>query len=398
MKLRMKWASAISAADHLETAITEAAAAVRARLSTDPAHLVLAFASAHHRALYPELPRLVRARLPEALLLGCSSGGVIGAGRELEDQPALSLTAASLPGVVLTPLHLGPADLPQDQDPESWQELVGLPQDPPPHFLLLPDPFTCDPDALLGGLDAAYPGGRQLGGLCSGARGPGQSALWLGDHCHRAGVVGVALQGDVRVDMIVAQGCRPIGTPLIVTRCERNTIYELSGRPAVQVLTALYHSLPAADQELLRRSLFLGIEMRDQVELGAGDFLIRNILGMEPRTGTILVGGTIRPLQAVQFHLRDAHTSADDLRAHLLRCAPDGVAGALMFSCLGRGQHLYGRPDHDSELVRERLGADLPLGGFFCNGEIGPVGGTTFLHGYTSAIGLFRPAQGGEVG
>jgi small ligand-binding sensory domain FIST len=108
------------------------------------------------------------------------------------------------------------------------------------------------------------------------------------------------------------------------------------------------------------------------------------------------VGALLEESSVVQFHLRDARTSADDLEAHLCRYRDEAkdtpAKGALLFSCLGRGVHLYGSADHDSHLFRHHLG-EIPLGGFFCNGEIGPVQNKTFLHGYTSAFGLFRQAQ-----
>jgi small ligand-binding sensory domain FIST len=200
------------------------------------------------------------------------------------------------------------------------------------------------------------------------------------------------LSGDVAVDTVVAQGCRPIGDPMFVTRSERNVIHELDGRRAAVVLQDLFARAPAEDKALFRSSLFLGVVMREDCqEYGHGDFLIRNVLGVDPRSASIVVGAAVRDSMVVQFHLRDARTSSEDLRALLSRYE-GRPAGALLFSCLGRGRGLYGTPDHDSALFAERVGP-VPLGGFFCNGEIGPVHGTTFLHGYTSAFGLFRPRR-----
>ena len=103
----------------------------------------------------------------------------------------------------------------------------------------------------------------------------------------------------------------------------------------------------------------------------------------------------------VRFHLRDAKTSAEDLHAMLTGyentlSRKQDLSGALLFSCLGRGEYLYGEPNFDSNVFQQHLG-DLPVGGFFCNGEIGPVGGETFLHGYTSSFGLFRPRTGDAI-
>ncbi|HEY9715411.1 MAG TPA: FIST C-terminal domain-containing protein, partial [Chroococcales cyanobacterium] len=185
--------------------------------------------------------------------------------------------------------------------------------------------------------------------------------------------------------------------PLRVTKCKDNFLLELDGAPAVHVLKELLDSLPEADQQLARNSLFLGVVMDEfKDDFKAGDFLIRNIIGIEPKSGALVVGEILRNERTVQFHLRDAATSADDLRLMLKRYIDQSrqstatqVEGALLFSCLGRGQFLYGSPNHDSDCFRQYLG-EVPLGGFFCNGEIGPVGGTTFLHGYTSSFGIFR--------
>ena len=160
------------------------------------------------------------------------------------------------------------------------------------------------------------------------------------------------------------------------------------------MLQELHGGLPRRDQELFRHSLFVGVVMREKSDVyRQGDFLIRNIVGLDAERGALAVGALLGEGTIVQFHLRDAKTSAEDLEEILAHLAPDKRAearGSLLFSCLGRGKHLYGRADHDTDAFRRHLG-EVPLGGFFCNGEIGPVHGSTFLHGYTSSFGLFRP-------
>jgi len=312
--------------------------------------------------------------------VGCSAGGVIGGGHELEDQPGLALSAAVLPDVRCTSFHLDEPALPPLAVAET------------PSFLLLPDPFTFDVDDLLHRLDTAHPGATVVGGLASGGRAPGANVLYLDDAVHRRGLVGVAVSGNVAVDTIVAQGCRPIGDPMFVTRSERNVIHELDGQRAGAVLQELYARTSAEDQQLFRHSLHIGIVMReDRQEYGHGDFLIRNVMGIDGKSGALVVGALVRDGMVVQFHLRDARTSAADLEELLGRYRGHPY-GSLLFSCLGRGRHLYGETDHDTNAFRRHLG-EVPLGGFFCNGEIGPVHGTTFLHGYTSAFGLFRPRR-----
>ncbi len=391
----MKWASAISENPVLENAAAEAGDAVRRELGKSNAELVLAFVSPHHADAFGQLPDLVSTQFPRSLLLGCSADGVIGAGHEVEERAAFSLTAASLPGVDLLPLELGSAQLPEDAaNPEPWRELVGLPPAKNLHFILLADPYTFDASALIQGLDAAYADSRKIGGLASGGRSRSSSCLFVKSRVRRSGAVGVALKGNVCIDTIVAQGCRPIGSPTMITRCVGNVLAELDGRPPLMVLHDLYQSLSEKDQALMRTSLFAGLEMKsDEVEFHPGDFLVRNIVGMDPETGAIAIGGTPKQWQVMQFLLRDSQTATEDLTRLLSRYSGSAhPEGALLFSCLGRGVHLFGRPDHDTDIFRQKLGL-IPLGGFFCNGEIGPVGGTTFLHGYTSAFALFREAD-----
>ena len=378
----MRWTSTVSDEPVLAAAVRGAAATLCAQLGDARPDLLIAFASAHHAAEFDRIPSLLAASFESALLVGCSAGGVIGGGHEVEHRPGLSLTAAVLPGVDVVPFHVEPGT-PRARLPEQS------------HFMLLADPFSFDAEAFLRDLDRTHPSSHKIGGLASGGREAGSNALFLGRNVHRAGLVGVALAGDIAVDTIVAQGCRPIGQPMFITKCHDNVLWELDGVPAARVLQELFEQLDPADQELARHSLFLGIVMTEnQQEYRHGDFLIRNIVGMDATRGVLGIGALLRENSVVQFHLRDAKTSAEDLEQLLTRYEhATQPRGALLFSCLGRGVHLYGQPDHDTSAFRRHLG-DVPLGGFFCNGEIGPVHGTTFLHGYTSSFGIFRRRSG----
>ena len=397
----MRWASAVSTAADLHEAAAVAAAALRADLREQAADLAFVFVSPHFLPQFDSLPEVIAAHVPAATRLGCSAGGVIGGGRELESRPALAIVAAALPDVTVHSFTLENADLPDaDAPPGAWQAMLGVPPQPCPHFVLLADPFTFAAERLLAGLDYAYPQSAKIGGLASGASRPGGNVLLHRAHARRTGLVGVALAGDIVVDTVVAQGCRPIGRPMQITRCDGHILFELDQAPALHVLQEIATHAPPRDRELLGQAIFLGIAMDPLAsEHGAGDFLVRNVIGIDPQRGAIAIGETLRNGQSVQFHVRDARTSDDDLQDMLGRFADQprarAAAGALLFSCLGRGEHLYGEPDHDSALFR-RLVGDLPLGGFFCNGEIGPVAGRTHLHGFTSAFGIFRPlsAQG----
>jgi small ligand-binding sensory domain FIST len=392
----MRWASALSCALDATSAFAEAAATLDAQLGGERPDLLLAFVSPHHADRCETLSGLARRRFPGALLAGCTGGGVIGGAHEAEDGPALALTAAALPRVTLTAFHVDTTSLPAAAEGVSaWRALTGgVPEDAEPKLLLLADPFTLDARAFIAGLDAAYPAAPKFGGLASGGRRPGQNRLLLGGAVHRTGAVGIAFTGDVAVDTVIAQGCRAIGSPMLVTRCRGNMLEELDRRPPLEVLADLYASLGERDRGLMQHSLFLGLEMRqDRVEYEDGELLVRNLLGAVEETGALAVGAELTPMTVAQFVLRDARTAEEDLKDLLDRqrrlAGQARPAGALLFSCLGRGAGLFGRPDHDTDLFEEKLGP-APLGGFFCNGEIGPVGGSTFLHGYTSAFALFR--------
>lgn len=388
----MHWASAISTATSLQEAVEEVSSSIRSELDTGSPDLVLAFVSPHHREQFLRLPAHLEREFGGAPVLGCSGGGVVGGGHEIEHKMALAVTAATLPGVTLHPFSVDPDDPPRSA--QAWHDLVGMDAQSDGALLFLPEPFSSDTNALVRGMDAAFPGAPTVGGLASGGNRPGFNVLYGGQKVQGSGAVGLGLEGNLEVDTIVAQGCRPIGAPMFVTRAEGNLIRELDGERPSEVLQALYDRLPAPDQDLARRSLFLGIVMNpDRESYGRGDFLIRNIMGLDAKSGALAVGGTLQENLVVQFHLRDAEASAQELDQLLARYREDtvglGPAGALMFSCLGRGRGLYGHADHDSNSFFGHLGR-VPLGGFFCNGEIGPVQGQTHVHGYTSAFAMFR--------
>ena len=390
----MRWASAVDTSNSLATAVDQAAEQLYLGLDRQEPDLVIAFVSAHHAPRFNALTTLIRREFETAFLFGCCAGGVIGAGREIEDRPALSLTGALLPGVKLKGTHLDAAQVPPVfAEPRVWEDTFRLTANQQPSFLILADPYSFESETLLRGLDRVYPSSAKIGGLASGAQQVGGTALYLGDEVFHSGCVTLALTGNIEIDTIVAQGCRPIGDPMFVTAAHENLIRELDGRAPRDVLADVFERLPSADRDLFSQSLFLGLALRtDTSQYVTGDFLIRNILGMDPQSGALWVNANAPVNSVVQFHLRDAATSAHDLERMLTayraahRATPEG---ALLFSCAGRGAGLYGQPDHDSNAFR-RLVADLPLGGFFCNGEIGPVQTTTHLHGYTSAFAVFR--------
>ena len=311
----MKCASAVSDHDSLERAIGECVSSVRENLGPNNADLSVVFVSGHFSGQYERIPGLLRDALGPTLLFGCSAGGVIGGGKEVEHRPGFSLTVAHLPDVELTTFHLEGEDLPDlDAGPEAWQQALQVPDDEDPRFLLLADPFSFPAQNFLLGMDYAFSRSVKIGGMASAGQKQGDNALFLGEKVYRSGTIGVSMRGNIAVDTVVAQGCRPIGPLMTITKSQQNLLAELDSRPPLEVLRECFSSASERDRELMQHSLFLGIVMDDLVEIPQhGDFLIRNIIGLDARAGVMAIGEALREGQRVQFHLRDALTSAEDL-------------------------------------------------------------------------------------
>ena len=411
----MKWASAISTSVSLETALRDVVAQIKVQLEGSPPDLALVFVSVAFASEYARLIPLLRELLSVQHLIGCSGSGVIGMAdefpEEIEEGPALSIVAAHLPNVDIRSFHLTGADLPDlDSPPTAWSKLIGVEPSEDPSFLLLADPFSSGTSELLQGMDFAYPNATKVGGLAGIESYSRDSGLFCGKQLHRQGIVGVALSGEIVLDAIVAQGCRPIGSLYRVSEGDRNIMLKLepvdaeegaTGQTPLEILQDIFQAMDEEERELAQNALYVGVAQSGfKPNLNKGDFLIRNLVGVDPRNGAIAVADKIRPGMRVQFHMRDAQTSEEDLEAMLRRYRVESLEnqlgsdvkratpkGALLFSCTGRGEQLYDEPNFDSDLFEKYLGP-LPIGGFFCNGEIGPVGGTTFLHGFTSVFGI----------
>ncbi len=388
----MLWASSLSLAPDLERAVAEAAAELDEQLGNQVPDLVLAFVSSAYEAGLQSLPAFVRRRLGGGLLIGCSGRGVIGRGREVEARPALALAGAVMPEVDLVPFYLPSHRLPaEDAGLAEWERALGVRAESAPHFLLFAEARALALEPLLGQLDRAFPSALKVGGVASGGlRG---DVLYLGACAYRSGVVGVALAGNIEIDCLVSHGCRPIGDPLFVTRCRGSLVFELDGRPAAAVLKEIYENASEKDRKLFRRALCLGLARASGVvDVGTASYVVRDVVGLDEETGAIAVAARVAANEVVQFHVRDARTSAVELDTRLARYARESrrrPEGALLFSCVGRGMSMYGCTDHDTNVFRARLG-NVPLGGFFCNGEIATAGSGTAVHGYTSSFALFR--------
>lgn len=357
--------------------------------------LVAVFVSHHHGASIEGLgPRIANA-LGARVLVGCTGESVIGGTREVEAEPALSVWAASLPGTRVTPFECT-VQFDADERP-SFSALPPIGDPQKSSIVLFADPFSFPADDYLRVLNEKLPGVPAIGGMASGGMGPGQNLLITADGLRAAGAYGVVLEGDIEVRSVVSQGCRPIGKPWVVTASHENLVQKLGGRTAIEVLAETLQNLPPKDRQLFQRQPFVGLAIDpSKSTFERGDFLVRQIVGVQPQEKAIAVNDVPRRGATLQFLVRDAESASEDL-AHLVTTQGGGAihgaanaAGALLFSCNGRGSRMFSARDHDVSRVREGLHSDLPIAGFFAMGEIGPVGRRNFLHGFTASVAVFR--------
>jgi small ligand-binding sensory domain FIST len=376
-----RYAAGLSQHPVLAHAAGESAGQVIEQLEGDDPDLVVCFVSPHFVGAFDDFAFAVANLLEPRVLLGATTVAVIGGAHEVEDGPAVSLFAAVFDDASLTPVELALEATPDGAVITGWPELDAVPET----LLLLADPFSFPTDGFLQQLDARSPGIRVIGGAASAANGPGGNRLLLDGRVAASGAVGVVLDG-VDVQSVVSQGCRPLGRPYVVTRAEQNRVEELAGAPALERLQGDAAAASAEDRELIRHGLHVGVVVDEhRAEFGRGDFLVRNVVGADPSSGALAIGAEVEVGQTVQFHVRDAQAADEDLQELL---AGHDARGALLFTCNGRGRRFFGVADHDAGML-ERLLGPLPVAGALCAGEIGPVGGRNFLHGYTATIALF---------
>lgn len=373
----MKWASALARDPSGEGAVSRALEVIERELDATP-DLLLVFISTGLLKEAPIILARLRERFPGATLIGCSGSGVIGAGREAEDVPALSLMAASLPGVRLETQALRQGDRPVFTTR-------------PKAILLFGDPFTFKPEPLLAWLDESTPGVVTAGALASGGSSPGGHRLFLDERVHTSGAVCVALSGDLEVEAVVAQGCRPVGPAMFATAVDGHLVLELDGKSPIDALQKLHAASTPEVQERLRHGLLVGVGLETgHVEQDASAVVVRKLVGLEANRKAIAIGAVLQPLQLIQFMLRDAEAAESSLTSSLaaLKSTP---AAVLLFSCSSRGRALFGVDDHDAGLVASRFPA-TPMAGLFSNGELAPLLGRSCLHGASSVLVLLRPA------
>lgn len=389
----MQFHSALATGAELEAACRQAAATIRQGLGAGPIDVVMVFASPRYGANIDRLPVLMHDLLGARTQFGCSGAAVADRAQVLENRHAIAVLAGRLPGAHVDAVAIGTGDLPDaDGPPTAWRQLLPAPAATRRGMVVLCEPFHFDAKALLVGLDFGFPGLTKVGGIASGSRHPEGNTLFVGRTTYRSGAVVASFAGNVVLDAVVAQGCRPIGRPGRVTKVDRNRLLTVDHRPARTFVEEQLAQLPQSDLELAEQSpLYLGIASNPFLNSQPcpGDFLIRNILGVDAN-GDLVVTEHLRIGRQVQLHLRDAASGAEDLRQQLRRAKPATATAGLMFRCLGREG-----PDH-AQFTAQAPG--VPLAGLHCNGEIGTVGDSAHLHAYTAAFALLRPRHGGADG
>lgn len=366
----------------------EAAQEARAGLDGAPAELVVLFASGGHM----EDPEATLEGVHEALrpqaLVGCGAGGVLGCGAEHEDGMAVAVWAAALDGGRAQTFHAVASIQEDSVTIMGMEDLAGA-----RGAILLPDPWSFPTDPLLHDLATRAPGVPVIGGLASARRPDERSVIFHGDEVLPGGAVGVRFD-EIDVLPCVSQGATPVGPELTITEAEGNVISELAGQPALDRIRAVIEELDPVERTLIAGGLLIGLVVDGgRPEYGHGDFLVRQLMGADPVGGTLAVAAPVQPGQVLRLHARDAASADRDLQEQLrLRVSALGgqPAGALAFSCNGRGRAMFGIEDHDAGALSEEL-AGAPSAGFFAAGEIGPVGGASFLHAFTATVALFGP-------
>jgi small ligand-binding sensory domain FIST len=389
----MPFTAAVSTREDTHQALEEACR--QARVGWEgPVDLAMLFFSRHHAANAEALADTVHQALGPRCLLGCPGEAIVANEHEIEDGPAMCLWLGRWNGPVdLTPFHLALEETSEGQSLLGWPDDLAAADPVQSAVFLLADPFSFPVDNFLEQLNQEQRGLRVLGGMASGGRGPEQNPLLLGSACMDTGAVGVLLEGPAKIRSVVSQGCRPIGHSLVITKAQDNIIIELGGKSPMAQLQQIWQELAPRDRELMQEGLHVGRVINEyQGSFQRGDFLVRNVIGVDRATGALAITDRVRVGQTIQFHVRDAASADEDLHALLQldrtanKAAP---AGALLFTCNGRGTRLFDQPDHDARTVRSEAGA-VPLAGFFAQGELGPVGGQNFIHGFTASVVLFE--------
>jgi small ligand-binding sensory domain FIST len=373
----MPFAAALSQHPLATHAVGEVVGEVLDRLGDQP-DAAIVFVTGPFAGAMDDIASAIRALLRPGSLIGATTASVIGGGREVEGEAAISLFA----------MRFGP---PRRFTGPEGAEAVRIQASGSASFngstlVLLADPFSFPVEAFIEDVATHRPGLTVVGGLASSASGPGGNRLVADGAVYTDGAVGLLLPPGVGVTPVVSQGCRPVGEPLVVTKATGNLIEEIASMPALDRLMAQADAATPEERTRMARSLHLGVVIDERkATFDRDDFVIRAVLGADHARKAIAVGAEVEVGSTVQFQIRDAASADEDLRDLLVDAGGDA---ALLFTCTGRGTALFGYPDHDVGVLSQHLDGG-PVAGMFCAGEIGPVGGRHFVHTMSASALLF---------
>ncbi|HXR13533.1 MAG TPA: FIST N-terminal domain-containing protein [Solirubrobacteraceae bacterium] len=371
----------------------EAAQAAASGLAGARADVAVVFACGDHLAAPEAVLEGVHEALCPAQLVGCGASGVLADGAEVEDGTAVAVWAAALDGGSVRSFRANAPHGDDDDDEEETGPTVDVKAAAnATAVLVFPDAYSFDTEAMLAALRESCPQVPVLGGLASARTFDGTAALFHDESVLEQGAVGLLFEG-VPVHTCVSQGASPLGPELTITAAEGQVIHELAGKPALVKLREVFDELDERERALVAGGLFLGIVIdAGKPEYEHGDFLVRGVVGADTEQGSVALSANLRAGQVVRLHARDARSADRDLeRALRQRRATLGErspAGALCFTCNGRGRGLFGVPDHDASALARAL-AGAPVAGFFAAGEIGPVSGESFQHAFSASVAVF---------
>lgn len=369
------------------------ARSLRAQLTAPEVSLGLVFMSPKFFAHARQVLEIFRVHAQIPLLAGCSGSSLIAAEHEVEGADGLVLALYYLPGSQLTAFHFTQEMVEESTGKDSWQTKTGVARSDVNGWLAFVDPFHLDAEAWLQSWNTGYDSKPVFGGLASGAFPEPYTQIYLNGEVFEEGGVAIAVGGEVELSGVISQGCTPIGESWTLTRVHQNFIQYIANRPAYTVLAETVQNLTAEEQKKAQGNLFIGLVVNEYLEdFHRGDFLVRNLLGADPSSGVLAVAALPRAGQTVQFHRRDPAAATEDMDELLNRArhnlAGRTVYGSCLCCCNGRGVNFFNAPDHDAAMIQKQLGP-FGLAGFFCNGELGPIGDKNFLHSYTASLALF---------
>ena len=384
-------AAAISTEADLEAAVAEVSEEIESRLDGARPDLLFTFATHHFGGDLPRLSGELVAATNTEHLVGCTGAWAAGEGREVEHSPALAVMAAKLDDTRIRIDHIAP---PSEGGPETLDFEIENPDTS--GVLVFGDPFTFPATAWLGAFHDVNPDVPLVGGLAGGGIAPGQNILFAGSDAVNSGAVVCTIEGATRLVPAVSQGCRPVGPPLVATKVEGNVVLEFRGQPAAKVMFEVLESLDESERRLFQAGAFIGRAVdAAKSKFHSGDFLVRNVMGLDPKRHAVAIADDgLRTGTTLQLMVRDAASASNELNSMLeiagLASAGEALGG-LLVTCGGRGQGMFGRPHHDAAAIERSFGPGFPLAGFAAAGEIGPIGGRSFLHGFSASVALLAP-------